>query len=119
MAMPSPDAEAELVVIVGERPDDFTFDSEGNMWITMHRANTIVVARSGDDGEAATVVVGSSTEMTVAGATACRFGRVERDGGVLYVVTDGGYANPVNGNVTEGGKVVAADMRGFSYRFEM
>lgn len=95
-----PDVEVELVLNVGERPDDFTFDSEGDMWITTHRANTVVVARAGD-GEAASVV-GSSTEMTVAGATACRFGRRDGDHGVLYVVTDGAQVNPVNGTVTEG-----------------
>lgn len=34
-------------------------------------------------------------------------------GGVLYVVTDGGHANPVNGTVMEGGKVVGVDTQGF------
>ncbi|KAK2763793.1 hypothetical protein FQN54_009410 [Arachnomyces sp. PD_36] len=104
-----PNAESKLIVNVGQRPDDFTFDSEGNIWVTTHRANTLVVANV--DGEVSTVL-GSSSEMTVAGATACRFGRREGEEEILYVVTDGAHANPVNGTVTEGGKVVAVDVSG-------
>jgi hypothetical protein len=53
------------------------------------------------------------TEMSVAGCTAAAFGRSKKDGKTLYVTTSGGQAVPVNGTVTEGGKVVAIDTSGY------
>ena len=54
-------------------------------------------------------VDGSQYQLTVAGDTACHFGRRQTDRKTLYVVTDGGLADPVNGTVVEGGKAIALD----------
>lgn len=51
--------------------------------------------------------------MTVAGGTTCQFGRGAGDKDVLYVVTTGGMSAPVNGELTEGGKVVAVNTTTF------
>ena len=55
----------------------------------------------------AKIVVGSVSEMTVAGSTALAFGRGKKDKDVFYVSTGGGLFKPINGTVTEGAKVVA------------
>jgi hypothetical protein len=54
-------------------------------------------------------VDGFQYQLTVAGDTACHFGRRQTDRKTLYVVTDGGLADPVNGTVVEGGKAIALD----------
>ena len=53
------------------------------------------------------LIAGGLNTTVVAGATAAAFGRTWKDQGVVYVVTSGGQAAPVNGTYTEGGKVVA------------
>ena len=104
-------AEVELVVDVGQRPDDFCFDHDGNLWITTHITNEVVFL-SADGGDVVTVV-GSLTELTVAGANAFQWGRTRWDDEILYVVTDGARRAPVNGTIEEGGKVVAVNTTGF------
>ncbi|KAH8885298.1 hypothetical protein GQ53DRAFT_751289 [Thozetella sp. PMI_491] len=61
----------------------------------------------------ATLVDGAPSALTVAGGTACAFGRKDRDHEILYVVTAGANGAPVNGTVTEGAKMVAVDTRGY------
>ncbi|KAK5658186.1 hypothetical protein OQA88_2159 [Cercophora sp. LCS_1] len=90
--------------------DDFTFDYNATAWATTHLDNKLVAIKPNG---AAVVVEGSAQELTVAGDTACHFGRTEKDRKVLYIVTDGGIASPVNGTMVEGGKVVAVDTSGF------
>ncbi|PGH18182.1 hypothetical protein AJ80_04569 [Polytolypa hystricis UAMH7299] len=92
---------AEFDVIV----DDFAFDEAGNAYIATANANTVL--RVAPDGSVSTLI-GSISELTVAGATAAKFGRRPEDQDILYVVTNGGQTGPVNG-VTEGGKVVAVN----------
>ena len=104
-----PGATAELVYS-GTSMDDFIFDDEGNAWIATNPANLLLVVTADDK---AVTVDGSQYQLTVAGDTACRFGRRQTDRKTLYVVTDGGLAAPVNGTVVEGGKVVAVDTSGF------
>jgi hypothetical protein len=58
---------------------------------------------------------GSIDKLTLAGGTACQFGRTSSDADVLYFVTSGGMAAPVNGAEVEGGKVVAIDTAKFSH----
>jgi hypothetical protein len=53
-------------------------------------------------------------ELILARDTSCAIGRGKGDTKILYVATNGGIANPVNGILVEGGKVVAIDTRGFS-----
>ncbi|CAH0047231.1 unnamed protein product [Clonostachys solani] len=90
--------------------DDFYFDSDDNAWVTQNPFNTITVARSA--GELVTVA-GRIDRMDVAGATACQFDRREGKEHLLYVVTNGGLAGPVNGQQVEGGKVLVIDTTAF------
>lgn len=55
------------------------------------------------------VVAGAQQESVVAGAIAGTFGRTSADRHILYVVTDGGLASPINGTFVEPAKVVAVD----------
>lgn len=84
--------------------DDFAFDRTGTLWVTTNGNDTVVAVFP--NGRSV-VVEGSRSELTVAGATAAAFGRTPKDSGILYVVTSGALAAPVNGTITEGGKVVA------------
>lgn len=84
--------------------DDFAFDNNGNLYVA--GGDTVIVFSDAADPSKSKLepktVVGSTTIMTVAGSTSVRFG-----GDVLYVTTDGGMAAPINGTVTEPGKIVA------------
>ncbi|KAI0846669.1 hypothetical protein F5Y00DRAFT_264284 [Daldinia vernicosa] len=90
--------------------DDFTFDRHGNIWLATNTNNTVVTI--GKDGRQS-VVVGSLTELTVAGDSSLAFGKTSIDQDVLYVTTSGGIPAPVNGTFTEPGKIVAVDARGY------
>ncbi|KAJ2997290.1 hypothetical protein NUW58_g689 [Xylaria curta] len=104
-------AEAELVAkFNAENIDDFVIDEKGNCWATTNFQNTVDVAQMGSPGK---VVVGKSTELTVAGDTALALGRTKRDKNIVYVVTGGALGRPVNGTVTEPAKVVAIDRTEF------
>jgi hypothetical protein len=95
--------------------DDFCFDAEGRAWIAGNVENTVSVVKVGDEtsGEKEVMIaVGKADEFTVAGGTACQFGRGKDDTHILYLVTTGGMASPVNG-VVEGGKVVGIDTKTF------
>jgi len=85
--------------------DDFEFDAYGNIYATSNSDNSVVFvdAKSGK----AKIVVGSVSEMTVAGSTSLAFWRGKKDKDVFYVSTGGGLFKPINGTVTEGAKVVA------------
>jgi len=98
--------EREIIV------DDFVFDRKGNAWVTCHAVNTLGVVKA-----AGGVIIagGSIDKLTLAGGTACQFGRTSSDADVLYFVTSGGMAAPVNGAEVEGGKVVAIDTAKFSH----
>ncbi|KAH7024153.1 hypothetical protein EDB80DRAFT_808431 [Ilyonectria destructans] len=92
--------------------DDFALDNKGDVWATTNAANELLVVSP--KGKVV-VALGSSTELTVAGDTAAAFGRTKGDEKTLYVVTDGALAGPVNGTITEAGKIVAVDTRNFSF----
>jgi sugar lactone lactonase YvrE len=92
--------------------DDFCFDKHGNAWVTEHGLNVVgVVKASGGVVTAA----GRIDKLTIAGGTACQFGRTSEDADILYYVTTGGLSAPVNGTEVEGGKVVAIDTSKFSH----
>jgi hypothetical protein len=57
------------------------------------------------------VLVGSIGSLDVAGSTAAAWGRTEQDLDTLYIVTAGAHAAPVNGTITEPGKLVAVKVR--------
>lgn len=105
-------AEAELVAKLadGTNMDDFLIDEEGRFWAATNSGNTVEIA---DGVSPSVVVVGSLTELTVAGDTALALGRTKEDKNIVYVVTGGALASPVNGTLTEPAKVVAIDRTGF------
>jgi hypothetical protein len=90
--------------------DDFVFDKEGNAWITQNILNTVVVVNV--KGEMA-LVAGKKEDLEVCGGTACQFGIKKGEEHILYVTTTGALAEPINGTVMEGGKVVAVDTSRF------
>lgn len=91
--------------------DDFTFGVDGTLWAVSNYGNDVVAVSPG--GGKVQSVVGRKDQLTLAGDTAAAFGRGRVDREVLYVSTAGGLAEPVNGTVTEPGKVVAVDTKGF------
>lgn len=92
------------IVASGFPNDDFAFDADGTAYIVTHPQNTLVKVVAGSS-EAVTVA-GKQDSLEIGGGTACAFGRKEEDKGILYVVTAGALAMPVNGEV-EPAKVVA------------
>ncbi|KEY64093.1 hypothetical protein S7711_09488 [Stachybotrys chartarum IBT 7711] len=92
--------------------DDFAIDSNGTIWACTNLNHTVVAL--GPSGEFATVA-GSSTEITVAGDTSAAFGRRRKDNAMLNVVTSGAWSKPVNGTITEGGKIVTVDTTRFRF----
>jgi hypothetical protein len=97
--------EREIII------DDFVFDKKGNAWVACHPVNTLGVVKPGGG---VVIAGGSIDKLTLAGGTACQFGRTSSDADVLYYVTSGGMAAPINGTEVEGGKVVAIDTAKFS-----
>ncbi|ROW04591.1 hypothetical protein VMCG_05076 [Cytospora schulzeri] len=85
--------------------DDFTFDSEGNVFVVTGGANAIekIDVSTGK----VTHVAGDLNSTTIAEPTAAKFGRRSNDTNVLYVTTAGGLFAPVNGDITVGGQVLA------------
>ncbi|CAJ2507615.1 Uu.00g088010.m01.CDS01 [Anthostomella pinea] len=108
---PAPNATVDIVATIDAVPvDDFTIDRKGYLWAATNFDNKVVAIRP--DGSSV-VVAGGLTELTVAGDTADAFGRTQDDFHVLYVVTGGGLASPVNGTITEPAKIVAINTAGF------
>ncbi|KAI0200567.1 hypothetical protein F4808DRAFT_428316 [Astrocystis sublimbata] len=104
-------AQAELIAeFHTDDIDDFEIDERGQIWAATNFNNTVAVD---GPGSAATVVVGRSTDLTVAGDTALAFGRTKGDKNIVYTVTGGALARPVNGTITEPAKIVAIDRTGF------
>lgn len=93
--------------------DDFTFSDDGTIWAVSNDGNTVVAIAPG--GRKVTSVAGSLEQLTLAGGTAGAFGRGKKDTDVLYVCTAGGLDRPVNGSVTEPGKVVGIDTSAWKY----
>lgn len=109
----APAAKVETVMKVNAQGvDDFVFDRSGNIWAMTDLDNRVVVVKPSN--KKAVFVESALNELTVAGDTAAQFGRGARGEQTLCVVTSGGLANPVNGTVIEGDKVVAIDTAGFS-----
>ncbi|KAH8883319.1 hypothetical protein GQ53DRAFT_882924 [Thozetella sp. PMI_491] len=86
--------------------DDFCFDRNGNAWITQNPLNTVTVAKA---STGLVTVAGKIDRLEIAGATACQFDRRSGNEHMLYVVTSGGLAGPVNGKDVEGGKISVID----------
>ncbi|RDW69884.1 hypothetical protein BP5796_08281 [Coleophoma crateriformis] len=85
--------------------DDFAFDRQGNAWVALDLSSELGVIRPGQKD--VTIALGASSSLTVAGPTSVQFGRACGDTETLYVVTNGAWANPINGTVTVGAQVLA------------
>ncbi|CAJ2501444.1 Uu.00g042970.m01.CDS01 [Anthostomella pinea] len=97
--------------------DDFAISADGTIWVVTDFDNRLIAVQptTGNNSSTSVVVEGAVSELTLAGGTSAAFGRGETDRHVLYVTTNGGLNSPVNGTVTEGGKVVAVDTSGFRF----
>lgn len=105
-------AAGEPVIIAralnaSEQFDDFTVGEYGNIF---------AVTGSGDSVEEITpkgrqtIIAGRLNSTQFAEPTSARFGRGEAGKGVLYVVTAGGLATPVDGDEIVGGEVIAISL---------
>ncbi|KAH8884957.1 hypothetical protein GQ53DRAFT_785866 [Thozetella sp. PMI_491] len=100
-------AQAELVAKLDSIAlDDFIIDDKGTVWAMTNADGRLIAIRA--DGTTDTVL-GSPTELTIAGDTAGQFGRTPQDRRTLYITTCGGLYGPVNGTLIEPAKVVAVD----------
>ncbi|KAK4198667.1 hypothetical protein QBC40DRAFT_298222 [Triangularia verruculosa] len=107
------------VRLVGRLPDGVSFLDDFAVRDGGRRP-TIFATTSSDNrlwalalGKRPVVVAGEQDKLTLAGVTAAAFGRGLRDKDVLYAVTSGGVGKPVNGSLTEGGKVAKIDLSAF------
>ena len=90
--------------------DDFAVDRYGKSWVTMGPQNTVdLIPVVGKES----VVAGNLNSTELAEPTAAAFGRLSVDCEILYVVTGGGNAAPINGTAIVGAQVVAIDTRRF------
>ncbi|KAL7928209.1 hypothetical protein V8C35DRAFT_333397 [Trichoderma chlorosporum] len=87
--------------------DDFALDAAAEYaWVATNPSNFIVrIATATGEQQ---IVAGGESDPIVAGATSAAFGRTQHDKQILYIVTDGGLADPSSAGVS-GGKVVALD----------
>lgn len=96
-------AGAAQILVANYFGDDFAFDHIGNAYVTEDPGNALYkVTPSGE----VSVVLGGANESLIEGDTAAQFGRTPIDRDVLYITTNGGLVNPVDGPAT-GGKVIA------------
>lgn len=108
-----PGAVGELVAPVhAVSVDKFTIGPEGydDLWAATDADNRLV--HVSPDGNV-TFVAGAPDEKTLLGSVAAAFGKAPGEEKILYVGTCGGFDNPLEGSVTEGGKLVAIDTSAF------
>ncbi|KAK0668760.1 hypothetical protein QBC41DRAFT_356312 [Cercophora samala] len=108
------------VQLVGRLPEEVSFLDDFAVGHGGGRETTVFATTTSDNrlwalaqGKRPVVVAGEPDRLTLAGSTAAAFGRGHLDKHVLYVVTSGGVGKPVNGTLTEGGKVVKVDVSAF------
>jgi hypothetical protein len=82
--------------------DDFALEKDGKAYIAVGSGNVIEKVTGG----AQSGFAGALNSTDIPGPTAAALGRE-----VLYVVTNGGVKNKVNGTYAEGGSVIAVSLR--------
>ena len=87
--------------------DGFTFGAHGDVYIGTGSGNTLV--KFPQAGGPVVRVAGGRNSTLIAEPTNCAFGRGPSDQGVLYVVSAGGVAAPVQGKYVTGGKILAIE----------
>jgi hypothetical protein len=87
--------------------DDFAIKGD-DAYLVTGAGNSI--ERIGLDGiPKGRIIAGNLNSTQFAEPTSAAFGRMERDADILYVVTGGGLAAPVDGNITVGAQILAVD----------
>ena len=87
--------------------DDFAIKGD-DAYLVTGAGNSI--ERIGLDGTPrGRIIAGNLNSTQFAEPTSAAFGRTERDEHILYVVTAGGLAAPVDGNITVGAQILAVD----------
>ena len=79
--------------------DDFAFDAEGSVYLTSHVFNSVIKIRSNG---ARKRIAGGPDDAIVAGTTAAAFGRTPAGRTTLYITTNGGMSQPIDGKVGPG-----------------
>ncbi|KAF3484366.1 uncharacterized protein GIQ15_03690 [Arthroderma uncinatum] len=105
----APGAKGELVKEIRSFfIDNFTFGPRNSdtLWIATNADNRLITLSPGGN---VTAVLGEPDELTMSGVVQPAFGKLRGDTNTLYAVTSGGFNFPINGTVTEGGKIVAVD----------
>ncbi|OIW32862.1 hypothetical protein CONLIGDRAFT_640031 [Coniochaeta ligniaria NRRL 30616] len=85
--------------------DNFTIDCDGNAFLVTGGGNSIEMLSP--TGRRQVIIAGNINSTAIAEPTSCAFGLGPLDKSVLYVVTAGGLAVPVDGDITIGGQLVA------------
>ena len=88
--------------------DDFSFDSEGNVWLASASSS---VVKLDVRKKTQRLVAGGPDDPTLIGTTATAFGRTKKDRDVLYITTNGGLSDPSVVGII-GGKVLALNTKG-------
>lgn len=88
--------------------DDFSFDSEGNIWLASASSS---VVKLDIRKKTQKLIAGGPDDPTLIGTTATAFGRTKKDKDVLYITTNGGLSDPSVVGVI-GGKVLALNTKG-------
>ncbi|KAK2011571.1 hypothetical protein LZ32DRAFT_679651 [Colletotrichum eremochloae] len=104
---PHGNKEVQVLATANAPFDDFILAQNGDIYATGGSTNLLYRLKVGSGR--LTPVFGASDSLALAGPTAARFGRTKLDRHTVYVTTNGGVAGPINGTVTEPGKVVAID----------
>lgn len=81
--------------------DDLDVAADGTVYVTTNPENTVVKVAAA--GGRPTVVAGNIGSLDLAGASSALLSKVHN---VLYVTTSGGVAAPVNGTLSEAGKIM-------------
>lgn len=81
-----------------------------DMWVSTDADNRL--AHISPDGNV-TWVLGAPDEQTVLGCTGLAFGKKPGEEMLLYMTTNGGINNPLEGSYTEGGRLVVVDTAAF------
>jgi hypothetical protein len=101
------------IISQSQKPEDvFYFDDfaikDGDAYLVTGSGNSI--ERMGLDGTPkGRIIAGNLNSTKIAGPTSAAFGRTKWDSHILYVITTGAIAAPVDGNITTGAQILAVD----------
>jgi hypothetical protein len=114
VATPADEHAAQVVARIQNATqefDDFALAGDDVFLVTGsgNSVERLSLTDSTSKGSVAVVIAGSLNSTLLAEPTSCAFGRTAADRHILYVVTGGALAAPVDGSITIGAQVVAVD----------